>query len=117
MAKRRLYSEIFYKEIASATVDYAEGEEVPQGYVLYVTAANFEDENNLASDMCFGKKQSSDFIPFECFRQSVLGVRVSIGSTHVIIAGWKPAIRIRGAIAADKVRGYAEGYYTKIEEV
>jgi len=112
--KRRLYSEIFYRKIVNATLDYAEGDEVPQGWVLYITSACFEDETNLANDMAFGKKLNGDFVPFEVFRQSVLGVRVNTVNTHHLIGGEKPAIRVRGSQLNDVVRGYAEGYYEEV---
>ena len=117
MPKRRLYSQIFYKEADSATATYVRGQRVPTGYILYVTHACVEDEDTQNCELAFGKFIDERFVPFEEVRNQPSGVRWNTANTHHFNAHEQPCFRVEGATLGDKIRGYAEGYFIEAEDV
>jgi len=114
MPKRRLYSEIFYKEADSITECYVEGEEVNTNYILYVTSAVLEDEDHAPTTIAFGKLVGGRFEAFEEDDSPAAGIRYHIEKTHVYKPGEKICWRIEGATLNDIIRGIAEGYYEEL---
>jgi len=115
MSKRRPYREYLTKTLANTTAEYVEGNEVPEGYLLYVTAGALEDENNAPTNIGFGFLRAGEFIGMEELETPSAGIRYHLDKTHVFRPAEKPAWRVEGGTLNDILRGYLEGYLEEFE--
>lgn len=115
MAKRRPYSKRIHGKVSDTNVDYALGDEVKHGWMLYVTTGSVEDEDNAPTTLAFGSFKDENFTPMEEHYSPRAGIRYSIKKTHHFMPGEQPAFRVEGATDGDDIEGYLEGYLEEIE--
>jgi len=115
MPKRRPYNHDLYRECLNATADYVKGETVQERETLYVTHACLEDSTTAPTSIGFGKLVGRIFTCLEEEPNPVLGVMYHTEKTHHFITGEEPCFRVEGAVLADILRGYLEGYKAAIK--
>jgi len=114
MGKRKLYDEVLSESLTNTTAEYVEGRVVEPGWILYVTSAALEDENNGPASIAFGKKVGDRFEASEEKASPSAGIRWNTVNTHHFIAGERPVFRVEGGTSGDKLSGHMEGYYEEV---
>jgi hypothetical protein len=119
MAKRKLYEEPLKAVSNNVLLFYVKsGRPVEPGWIRYVTFAQCYDDTRADITIIFGRLVDDRFDAFEGTDDSTKSVpKWTTLMTHHFRTGELPCFKCVGAVAADVLYAYLEGYETELEEV